>query len=497
MKKYLLPLLFAVITAQAQTPQFVQHFNGFTLSGIENSSMGTMNFGQGSAGVIIQHQNFNSDILWSKSYRFTSNEMVTDIAKTSVGDYVICGKTAVSGGYQPFVFSIAENGNVLWSRVFTNIGGDDVHIEIRQDGTLMLAAAYGYGIAVAHLSASGDVLESSALYYGVAPFEFMVKSFPNDDLLVMSRHPNISSPLAGPANMIKLSADLNSILWSKTVSGICPDNEGVLILDSVIVLAASYDSVLSLGGPIIMQSSLMRFDHSGNLLNDIRLPEAIPNQSQFYSVRSSGENLLVAGYDESGATLQWYDHSLNLLAGKKYLRGDLSGTTYDFRWFREMTDGALRLIIGNHTDLIQTDSTGNTTCFDTTDAPAGSPGAVVQSPSMYSLDTITIGSVTAPVIVNTIGYDATVFCSNVTGVEEVTSGSINIYPNPFSDQLNITVDGAQDWSFSIYDLQGRSVLAGNSAKSSAAVDVSFLPAGMYVLNIQRAESMIIRKLIKM
>lgn len=68
----------------------------------------------------------------------------------------------------------------------------------------------------------------------------------------------------------------------------------------------------------------------------------------------------------------------------------------------------------------------------------------------------------------------------ILGLAEFNRPGLSIYPNPASDILHIsTTDNLK--AVSAYDLQGRAVmLAGNAD----AVDVSALPAGIYILNAE-------------
>lgn len=70
-------------------------------------------------------------------------------------------------------------------------------------------------------------------------------------------------------------------------------------------------------------------------------------------------------------------------------------------------------------------------------------------------------------------------------VETVTGApTLRTYPNPAGDVLNISVTSvgrAQGVAGALYDMPGRQVVAFSSATATTTLDVSTLPAGMYIL----------------
>lgn len=69
-----------------------------------------------------------------------------------------------------------------------------------------------------------------------------------------------------------------------------------------------------------------------------------------------------------------------------------------------------------------------------------------------------------------------------TSVNEISAvNSINIYPNPAKDVINI--DLKTDAQIAIYSLDGRAVTAENIIKGVNTINVSDLPVGMYILEV--------------
>ncbi len=79
------------------------------------------------------------------------------------------------------------------------------------------------------------------------------------------------------------------------------------------------------------------------------------------------------------------------------------------------------------------------------------------------------------------------------GIEDFSNDSIQIYPNPVSEILNI--NSKLPWSeFFVYDMWGRQVLEGGSSTSS--MDVSELHSGTYLIMIEAGMDRFIKKFTK-
>jgi CubicO group peptidase (beta-lactamase class C family) len=75
--------------------------------------------------------------------------------------------------------------------------------------------------------------------------------------------------------------------------------------------------------------------------------------------------------------------------------------------------------------------------------------------------------------------------------------SMEVYPNPASDHINIILPEKQDIStIEIIDLNGRIVRIIQLNSSQATLDVSDLPSGMYIIQATASTEMITRKIMK-
>jgi hypothetical protein len=86
-------------------------------------------------------------------------------------------------------------------------------------------------------------------------------------------------------------------------------------------------------------------------------------------------------------------------------------------------------------------------------------------------------------------------CTQVEGLNLVSE--ITVYPNPFNDVINITsLSEANSTQVEIYNHQGQKVYSENLSSNTAALDLSVLKKGMYLLRVTQDDQRIVLKLVK-
>ena len=70
--------------------------------------------------------------------------------------------------------------------------------------------------------------------------------------------------------------------------------------------------------------------------------------------------------------------------------------------------------------------------------------------------------------------------SDHVGIEEVEQGTVSVYPNPASDQLNVTLSNSEPTEIAIYNAVGQVVLK-KTISSQATISLKDLPAGSYII----------------
>ena len=96
-------------------------------------------------------------------------------------------------------------------------------------------------------------------------------------------------------------------------------------------------------------------------------------------------------------------------------------------------------------------------------------------------------------ITNLAGSIATFYANNLSQ-EEFLKDAITIYPNPVSNVLNIKNAGIEIENVNIYDLNGR--LIKRIQIDHNQIDVSQLPKGIYILEIETPVGILREKLVK-
>jgi len=78
------------------------------------------------------------------------------------------------------------------------------------------------------------------------------------------------------------------------------------------------------------------------------------------------------------------------------------------------------------------------------------------------------------------------FKSAVTGVDNLSltgNGIMKVYPNPVSDVIYIQNAPETAFTVSIYRMNGVLILTTKISSGSKSIDVSYLPSGLYLLNV--------------
>ncbi|MFI0431034.1 BspA family leucine-rich repeat surface protein [Mariniflexile sp. HMF6888] len=78
----------------------------------------------------------------------------------------------------------------------------------------------------------------------------------------------------------------------------------------------------------------------------------------------------------------------------------------------------------------------------------------------------------------------------------IEESPITIYPNPVSDKLYIEIKSNTIQKITIWNLEGKQLIQKSNDSISGLLDVSFLESGVYIMNIQTNDKIIITKIIK-
>jgi len=79
-----------------------------------------------------------------------------------------------------------------------------------------------------------------------------------------------------------------------------------------------------------------------------------------------------------------------------------------------------------------------------------------------------------------------------TGLKEVLSSEIKVYPNPFKNELNIKIEFTEPQEFKIYSLAGETVRKGKLVAPMNKIDLTDLPPNIYFLTIENQSIRLIK-----
>ena len=90
-------------------------------------------------------------------------------------------------------------------------------------------------------------------------------------------------------------------------------------------------------------------------------------------------------------------------------------------------------------------------------------------------------------------YNANCECEGTTSVEELET-VFNVFPNPASNEVFVTVNGGAAAQVTVFDASGRLLFG---VQRTTRVDISALAAGVYMLQVEHDGGMKEQRLIKM
>lgn len=96
-------------------------------------------------------------------------------------------------------------------------------------------------------------------------------------------------------------------------------------------------------------------------------------------------------------------------------------------------------------------------------------------------------------IIDTCSFDVTV--EGTLGIPDLENANITFYPNPVDDILNISYTNEIS-QVSVYDLSGKQAYTINLYKKNAQLDLSQLPAGIYIVKFEAAKEIKTFKIVK-
>jgi glucosylceramidase len=93
-------------------------------------------------------------------------------------------------------------------------------------------------------------------------------------------------------------------------------------------------------------------------------------------------------------------------------------------------------------------------------------------------------------------YNTTTGGLGVETLESSNPSEINIFPNPATDYISVECVHKQNLKLSIFNIVGELVLKNELLSSTSEIDISSLPAGMYIIKVSGMDRTVQQKIIK-
>ena len=453
---------------------------------------------------------------WDKRFGGTSEDDVAAIQQTADGGYLIGGtsgsgangdKTQGSrGGYDYWVIRVDASGNTLWDRRF---GGD------RDDIMMDMCKTADRGFVLAGYSESGI----------------------SGDKTQDNRNPG-----EGTADywVVKIDSAGNKV-WDKRFGGGLDDylnsirttNDGGYILGGTSQSDSGFDKSQHTYG--FGDFWIVKIDSSGNKQWDQRYGTSSDDHFAMLQQTYDGGYILGGNadtgksgdksVDASGYWIVKTDLLGNKLWDQAYTVGNLASVYLTLEKGFILSGNTTNNIFGDKTQInlgywqdwvIKADSIGNKEWDETMltygeDGEFGGGGyAIPTSDGCYAVAISCNGSIggykTQPNWDTTnASYDFWMikFCMYPTAVNNLNSkANINVYPNPFNAQLAVSValQNAQQAEVTLINLTGQTIYTQHETNLSPIytkmLDLSYLPNGVYFLEVVVDGERMVREVVK-
>lgn len=387
----------------------------------------TSSFGNGGSDGYLIKTDMNGNVLWSKTYGGTGNDLFYDVISTTDGGYAMSGYTASfgSGGKDSYIVKIDSVGNVQWSKAYGG-GGDDNAKNIKQtfDGGFILADNLSTltSIWVLKTDFNGNIQWSKTI--GGADKDFGgVLEFTNDGGYLIGGATQSFGAGMFDGYLIKLDS-IGNLVWNKTIGA--NNDEAVYSIHSTfdngfIVAVPSHSFSTGAGDADII---LVKINENGDTLWT-KIIGGIEHELYYCILETQDNNILIGGYTASFGNggqdlfIAKTDYNGDILWFKTY-GGTNNENSFTTRFLIETNDSGIAMVgstgsFGNGNDdmyFIKTDACGNALCniSDTLPIVRRLPLTITDpSPTISSFGTAT----TATTIATTPATLDSLLCSTV------------------------------------------------------------------------------------
>ncbi|MFZ1333332.1 MAG: T9SS type A sorting domain-containing protein [Flavobacteriales bacterium] len=455
---------------------------GFIVGGVTSSTDGDITEVHGDGDYWVVKFSSSGQMEWQHSYGGSGYDALDEIFQTSDGGFIAAGNSSSSdgdvtmnhGGRDFWVIKLSETGSIEWERSYGGSGDDWFHSLTFTDNGYVLSGGTG--------SNDGDLVFGGAVSLG----GYWV---------------------------LELNS-IGDIIWQKSYGGWNAQS-----------VQQTSDGGFIVGGDRMVSGNVtdfwvLKLNNTGELEWDASFGYA--GADQLRRVRQTQDGgYAILGYVYEGTSNGFYGVCdgwiIKLNAGGE-LEWDrpLGGTDADYTYDMQLTnDGGYICIgitssldldcIGNEADgslwVLKLDATGEPEWSNFMGGSAYDFGFAVQQTTDQGF--IVAGdsqSSDGDHIVNQGGADLWVVKlspENVGVTENEELVSFQIFPNPASDQITLTMEnGITGSSYSIRDQMGRTVMIGSLSAHTRTLNIKDLKEGIYSIEVSSVLGRVTERFVK-
>ena len=463
--------------------------------------------------LLLMKMNTNGSILWSKIYRSTTSTMDIMIGKNIAtawdGSIFITGDIITNIGQRIFLVKTDASGNLLWCKLIEGaialegfdvaISGNDLYLAANQ-----VNFANNTGIVV-KLDLNGNLIWSKQYYDPTVitnSTDFRALTITTDGLAIAG---NFQSSFSPDNLTIKIDTSGN-ILWSRTISS------GGIFETFHDIESNNTGHIYSVGQieTAINGAVIVKYDLNGNrqffrLIQGSGNTATISWQSVAINDTLITGTLLVQDYDDpnpwapDNAYIVQLGTSGQAIWSKKFLLEYMDQpysltTTSDGNY---ITSGFVTGINGKNSYVAKGKSTVQGQCPEESAALTADdfgnnfPDVIVNLVAQSippNISSHTLSEITITNIVDTI------ICGSIVSITERNLQDIQIFPNPATDKLFISLENEPgEKSIILYDINGRLIHQVSTSEQLIELNIPNLPSGVYYVTIYHENQMMISK----
>ena len=416
----------------------------------------TSSYGQGNTDMYLLKIDSMGQKVFQTTFGGVSNEIGKSVVQLLDSSYVMAGYTSSTGvgGYDVFLVKADKAGNLIWQKT---IGGNDWDfansMNATTDGGFIIAGttySYGHGNAdgyVIKTDANGDTLWTKT-FGGINDDEFKSVIQTSDGNYALTGYTKSYSDVLGDGWIFKLNQNGDSI-YSKSVGGNYSD-----VLNNVIELPNTNLYFVGSNRSQTNGANTVNWRYVLDNINNTVINDFIGNTNpERYNSSAVGLNgtIVTVGYNNYTGTTS--DANIHVFtSGLGYISYNPFGVeTTDELFSVSKTKDKGFVSIGS--------SIGNTTLLS----------------DILFVKTDSLGH-----------YGNSIIGINESEEEIV---SVNIYPNPVSEYVNIdffNIQNLKQNNYQIIDINGQLILSSKIDSSNNRIDVSNLSSGLYFVKIYNA-----------